>query len=109
MQSLCTLRPPLTPVATQHSLTKRALPPYLGRTPTGWIAPACGWRTYVDHLGQARASSLSGTSRPSALAVFEVKHELEFGGLHDRKVGGFLALQDATGVDAGLSYSRSNR
>jgi hypothetical protein len=33
-------------VATQHSLPSRMLPLYLGRTFTGWIAPAFGWRTY---------------------------------------------------------------
>jgi hypothetical protein len=33
-------------VATQHSLPSRMLPLYLGRTSTGWIAPAFGWRTH---------------------------------------------------------------
>src|SRR2546429_6630769 len=31
---------PLSPVATQHSLPSRTLPFNLGRTFTGWIAPA---------------------------------------------------------------------
>ncbi len=29
---------------------------YLGRTFTGWIAPACGWRTYSIHLIGAESS-----------------------------------------------------
>jgi hypothetical protein len=33
----------------------------------------------------ARASTVGGTSRPSALAVLMLIHELEFGGLHDRR------------------------
>ena len=45
--------------------------PYLGRIPTGWIAPACGWRTH-SITSSARASSDCGTSRPSALAVFRL-------------------------------------
>jgi hypothetical protein len=40
----------------------------LDRTFTGWIAPACGWRTY-SITSSARASSVGGTSRPSAFAV----------------------------------------
>jgi hypothetical protein len=35
---------PLSPAATQHSLPSGRYS--LGRTFAGWIAPACGWRTY---------------------------------------------------------------
>jgi hypothetical protein len=55
---------PLSPVATQHSLPSRMLPLYLGRTFTGWIAPAFGWRTH-SITSSARASSLSGNWRLS--------------------------------------------
>jgi hypothetical protein len=41
----------------------------LGRTCTGWIAPACGWRTY-SITSSARASSEGGTVRPSIRAVW---------------------------------------
>ena len=37
------------------------------------------------------------------LGGLEVDHELEFGGLHDRQVGGFLTLQNPAGVDADLT------
>ena len=49
----------------------------------------------------ARASSVGGTSRPSALAVLRLIDELEFGRLLDRQVGGLLALEDAVDVDGG--------
>src|SRR5262249_15992107 len=45
MQSLCTLRNHCRqwPRNTRYQADAAA---YLGRTFTGWIAPACGWRTY---------------------------------------------------------------
>jgi hypothetical protein len=47
MQSLCTLRNRCRqrPRNTRYQADAT---PYLGRTCTGWIAPACGWRTYSD-------------------------------------------------------------
>ena len=56
----------------------------------------------------ASASSVGGTSRPSALAVLRLMHELEFGGLHDRQVGRLLALENPPGVDAGLAIGIGN-
>src|SRR5215470_17325966 len=46
--------------------------PYLGRTFTGWIAPACGSRTY-SITSSARPDSGSGTVMPSALAVLRLR------------------------------------
>jgi hypothetical protein len=45
MQLLCTLRDPCRqwPRNTRY---QAGATPYLDRTFTGWIAPACGWRTY---------------------------------------------------------------
>src|SRR5207244_801892 len=45
--------------------------PYLDRTFTGWIAPACGWRTY-SITSSARASTVGGTSCPSVLAALRL-------------------------------------
>ena len=53
----------------------------------------------------ARASSVGGTSRPSALAVLQIDDELELGRLHDRQVGGLRALEDSTGIDADLAIA----
>ena len=55
------------------------LAPNLGRTSTGWIAPACGWRTYLITLS-ARPSSEGGTARPSALAVLRLTISSDFVG-----------------------------
>src|SRR5207249_49960 len=65
MQSLCTLRNRCRqrPRNTRYQADAT---PYLDRTFTGWIAPACGWRTY-SIASSARTSRRSGT--PSALAV----------------------------------------
>src|SRR5215212_8769992 len=39
------------------------------------------------------------------LGGLEVKHQLEFGGLHDRQIGGLLALENPGGVNTGLAVS----
>ena len=41
--------------------------------------------------------------RQARLCGLEVEHELEFGGLHDRQVGGLRATEDLAGVDAGVT------
>jgi len=62
MQLLCTLRDRCRqrPRNTRYQADAN---PYLGRTYTGWIAPACGWRTYWI-TSSAVASSVSGMVRP---------------------------------------------
>jgi hypothetical protein len=45
--------------------------PYFGPTSTGWIAPACGWRTHWITLS-ARPSNERGNVTPSALAVTSI-------------------------------------
>src|SRR5436190_18586529 len=67
MQSLCTLRHHCRQWP-RNTRCQADATPYLGRTFTGWIAPACGWRTH-SITSSARASSVGGTSRLSALAV----------------------------------------
>ena len=46
----------------------------------------------------ARASSVGGTSRPSALAVLRLIDQLVLGRRLHRQVGGLLALEDAVDV-----------
>jgi len=70
MQSLCTLRNRCRQWSRNTRYQADATP-YLGRTFTGWFAPACGWRTY-SITSSARASADAGRSRPSALAVFRL-------------------------------------
>src|SRR6516225_7576148 len=70
MQLLCTLRNHCRqwPRNTRYQADAT---PYLGRTFTGWIAPACGWRTY-SITSSARPSSDSGKLRRSRLAVLRL-------------------------------------
>jgi len=48
-----------------------------------------------SRISSARERSEGGTVRPSALAVFEVDHQHEFGRALHWKVGGPFALKDA--------------
>ena len=70
MQSLCTLRDRCRqrPRNTRYQADAT---PYLGRTYTGWIAPACGWRTH-SITSSAMARSAGRESRPSVLAVLRL-------------------------------------
>ena len=70
MQSLCTLRNHCCqrPRNTRYQADAT---PYLGRTFTGWIAPALCWRTH-SITSSARASSIGGKSRPSVFAVLRL-------------------------------------
>jgi hypothetical protein len=43
------------------------------------------------------------------LCSLEINRQLEFGRLGDREVGGFGALEDATGIDAGLARRVQDR
>src|ERR671936_294686 len=62
-----------TTVASGHATlaTKQDATLYLGRTFTGWIAPACGWRTH-SITSSARNRTDCGTVRPSAFAVLRL-------------------------------------
>ena len=66
-QSLCTLRDHRRqwPRNTRYQADAT---PYLGRTFTGWIAPALRWRTY-SMTSSARRMIEGGTSIPNDLAV----------------------------------------
>src|ERR1700716_3974493 len=96
MQSLCTLRHHCRqwPRNTRY---QAGATPYLGRTSTGWFAPACGWGPY-SITSSAPGSSGRGPAGAGALGGFGVNHELELGrGLH-WKIGWFLALEDPVDV-----------
>ena len=94
---------PLSPVATQHSLPSgrySLLGPVFHRLDRTSFA----WRTH-SITSSARASSVGGTVEAERPGGLEVDDQLEFGRLHNRKVGGLCALEDATGIDADLSYA----
>src|SRR5262249_53728234 len=44
-------------------------------------------------------SSVGGTVRPSALALFEIDHQFEFGRLLHRQIGRLFAFENAVKVD----------
>ena len=56
---------------------------------------------------RARATC-RGTSKPSALAVFRLRTSSNLVGLHDRQVGGLLALEDSPGIYARLAIGIGN-
>jgi hypothetical protein len=62
---------PLSPGPRNICYQASGATPYSDRSSTGWIAPACGWRTY-SITSSARVSTIAGTSRPSALAVLRL-------------------------------------
>src|SRR5512132_2130483 len=72
MQSLCTLRHRCRQ-RPRNTRYQAGATPYLGRTCTGWIAPACGWRTH-SITSSARASNVGG-SRENGAASAQKAHE----------------------------------
>jgi hypothetical protein len=96
MQLLCTLRNRCRqrPRNTRYQADAT---PYLGRTCTGWIAPACGWRTLFDHLvgaGEHRGRQIEA----ERLGGLEVDHQLVFGWRLYRQVGRLVALENTVDV-----------
>src|SRR6266446_6582357 len=62
------------------------------------------WVSLFDHLVSEREQRRR-YFEAERLGSLEVDHELEFGGLHNRQVGGFGAFEDFAGVDAALTSS----
>ena len=51
----------------------------------------------------ASASTLGGSSRPSAFAVLRLMTRVELGRLQDRQVGRLVALENSASVDTSLA------
>src|SRR6516164_256260 len=101
MQLLCTLRNHCRqwPRNTRYQADAT---PYLGRTFTGWIAPACGWRTSFDHLvgdGEHAWAHFDA----ERLRRLKIDDELEPRRLQHWEIGRFRAFKDAAGVHADLT------
>src|SRR5262245_693533 len=89
---------PLSPVATQHSLPSgrySLLGPDLHRLDRTSFA----WRTH-SITSSARASSVGGTSRPSALAVLRLMTSSNFVGACTGRSAGFSPLNMRSTYDA---------
>jgi hypothetical protein len=82
MQSLCTLRNHCRQWLRNTRYQADATP-YLDRTFTGWIAPACGWRTLLDHLVGA-AEQQQGNHDPERLSGSLINKQIDFCDLLDR-------------------------
>src|SRR5262245_37966513 len=67
--------------------------PYLGRTSTGWIAPACGWRTH-SITSSTLARIAGGIARPSALAVLRFTTNSNFVGSSTGKSAGLAPFSN---------------
>ena len=90
---------PLSPVATQHSLPSgrySLLGPDFHRLDRTSFA----WRTH-SITSSARASSVGGISRPSALAVLRLMNSSNLLTCLHRQVGGLFAFENPPGVGAG--------
>src|SRR5262249_19966849 len=89
MQSLYTLRDHCRqwPRNTRYQADAT---PYLGRTSTGWIAPACLAHSF-DHLVGER-EQLIPDGEAKRLGSLEVEHQIELDRLQDWQVGLLLAL-----------------
>ena len=103
MQLLCTLRNHCRQ-GPRNTRYQADATPYLGRTFTGWIAPACGWRTYSITSSARRAAVAE--RQTERLRGLEVDDQLELGALIDRQIGGLLALENPAGIDARLDDRR---
>ena len=95
MQSLCTLRHRCRQ-RSRNTRYQAGAAPYLDRSSTGWIAPACLAHSF-DHL-VGECEQLVGDGQSERLGGFEVDYQLELGWLLDRKIIRLLAAQDTIDV-----------
>src|SRR5262249_15073715 len=97
MQSLCTLRDHCRQ-GSRNTRYQAGAAPYLDRSSTGWIAPACLAHSF-DHLVGAgdECRRHFEVEHPCGLSVND---ELELADLLDRQFPRLRTLEDATGIDA---------
>src|SRR5512139_2675051 len=92
---------PLSPVVTQHSLPSGRYS-LLGSDFHRQDRTSFAWRTH-SITSSARASSVGGTSRLSALAAGRLMTSSNLVRLHHRHLRRFGTGEDATGIDTGLT------
>src|SRR2546423_9484988 len=104
MQSLCTLRNHCRqwPRNTRYQADAT---PYLGRTSTGWIAPACLAHSF-DHLVGSK-QKLRRDGQAKCLGGLQIDHEIVLGRLLVGQITRLLAAQDAVDVGRGTAVQVS--
>src|SRR6516162_2000041 len=99
-QLLCTLRDHCRQ-GSRNTRYQAGAAPYLGRSSTGWIAPACLAHSF-DHLVSAREQPRRN-SKPNSSRAPQVDNELESSGLFDGKVARLRPLDDLVDVIRGAA------
>src|SRR5215470_16881310 len=102
MQSLCTLRNHCHQ-GSRNTRYQAGAAPYLRRTSTGWIAPACLAHSFDDLVGERKQRLRKVEAE--RVCGFEVNHEFELGGLIDWNISWFNAAEDLVHVIGDLSRS----
>src|SRR5262245_2046790 len=92
---------PLSPVAAQHSLPSGRCP-LLGPDFHRLDRTSLRLAHSFDHLVGA-AEQREWHREPKRLGSLEVKDQFDFGELLHRQIGGVLALENATDIDADLA------
>src|SRR5712671_7241725 len=95
MQSLCTLRNQCRHWS-RNTRYQTGAAPYLGRTSTGWIAPACLAHS-LDHLLGA-GKQYPRDHDAESLRRLEIDHKLEFRRCLHRKIRWLGAAENAAHV-----------
>src|SRR5262245_29421095 len=90
MQSLCTLRDHCRQ-RSRNTRYQAGAAPYLDRSSTGWIAPACLAHSF-DHLVGAQQERLRD-HQAERLGSSQIDDEIELSWLLDRKIGGLRTAQ----------------
>src|SRR5262249_37468043 len=96
-QSLCTLRSHCHQ-GPRNTRYQAGAAPYLGRTSTGWIAPACLAHLLYDLVGAGEEGLRDGEAE--RLGGLQVDDHLNLDRLLHRQVGRLLAFENAGDVAA---------
>src|SRR5438876_5589263 len=97
MQSLCTLRGHCCQWS-RNTRYQTGAAPYLGRSSTGWIAPACLAHSFDHLVGAAQQREWDGEAE--CLGSPEVYDQLDSGRPLDREITRLLSFENFSGVDA---------